>query len=32
VPYKKLSGLHPADIADILESLDARYRNEVFQA
>jgi len=32
VPYKKLSGLHPADIADILESLDAKYRNEVFQA
>lgn len=32
VPYKKLSGLHPADIADILESLDVKYRNEVFQA
>jgi Mg2+ transporter MgtE len=32
VPYKKLSSLHPADIADILESLDAKYRNEVFQA
>lgn len=32
VSYKKLSKLHPADIADILESLDAKYRNEVFQA
>jgi len=32
VPYKKLSKLHPADIADILESLDVKYRNEVFQA
>jgi Mg/Co/Ni transporter MgtE (contains CBS domain) len=32
VPYKKLASLHPADIADILESLDAKYRNEVFQA
>lgn len=32
VPYKKLSKLHPADIADILESLDANYRNEVFKA
>lgn len=32
VPYKKLSALHPADIADILESLDTRYRNEVFQS
>lgn len=32
VPYKKLSKLHPADIADILESLDVKYRNEVFQS
>lgn len=32
VSYKKLSKLHPADIADILESLDSKYRNEVFQA
>lgn len=32
VPYKKLASLHPADIADILESLDSKYRSEVFQA
>jgi magnesium transporter len=32
IPYKKLSKLHPADIADILESLDVKYRNEVFQS
>ncbi|HBM81927.1 MAG TPA: hypothetical protein DD426_14015 [Clostridiaceae bacterium] len=32
VSYKKLSKLHPADIADILESLDTKYRNQVFQS
>ena len=31
VPYKKLSNLHPADIADILEDMDTKYRNMVFQ-
>ena len=30
VPYKKLSKLHPADIADILEDMDIKYRNKVF--
>ena len=32
VSYKKLAGLHPADIADILESLDVKHRNQVFQS
>lgn len=32
VPYKKLSKLHPADIADILEDMDSKYRNLVFQS
>ena len=30
VPYKKLKSLHPADIADILEDIDARYRSNIF--
>lgn len=32
VPYQKLSKLHPADIADILEEMDVKYRNLVFQS
>lgn len=32
VPYQKLSKLHPADIADILEDMDANYRKKVFEA
>lgn len=32
VPYQKLSKMHPADIADILEEMDAKYRNMVFQS
>ncbi|SEG05819.1 PRC-barrel domain-containing protein [Caloramator fervidus] len=31
IPYKKLKSLHPADIADILEELDARYRSNIFK-
>lgn len=30
VPYKKLKSLHPADIADILEEIDVRYRSSIF--
>ena len=30
IPYKKLKSLHPADIADILEDIDARYRSNIF--
>lgn len=32
VPYQKLSELHPADIADILEDMDTNYRKKVFEA
>lgn len=32
VPYKKLSTLHPADLADILENLDANSRKQVFES
>lgn len=32
VPYKKLSKLHPADLADILEDMDVNYRNKVFES
>lgn len=32
VPYKKLSTLHPADLADILEELDENSRKQVFEA
>lgn len=32
VPYKKLSTLHPADLADILENLDASSRKEIFES
>lgn len=31
IPYKKLKSLHPADIADILEDLDANYRSHIFK-
>lgn len=32
IPYKKLSKLHPADLADILEELDENSRKQVFEA
>ncbi|MDD6796340.1 MAG: CBS domain-containing protein [Clostridiaceae bacterium] len=32
VPYQKLSTLHPADLADILEDLDDTSRKKVFEA
>ena len=32
VPYKKLSTLHPADLADILEELDVKQRRRIFEA
>jgi len=32
VSYKKLSKLHPADIADILEDMDSEYRHKVFES
>lgn len=32
VPYKKLSTLHPADLADILENLDASSRKQIFES
>ena len=32
VPYKKLSTLHPADLADILENLDANSRKQVLES
>ena len=32
VPYKKLSKLHPADLADILEEMDSAYRNKIFES
>lgn len=32
VPYKKLSKLHPADLADILENLDPNSRKQVFES
>lgn len=32
VPYKKLSKLHPADLADILEDMDINYRKKVFES
>ena len=31
VPYKKLSTLHPADLADILEDLDSSSRQKIFE-
>ena len=32
VPYKKLSTLHPADLADILENLDDSSRKQIFES
>ncbi|WP_163192034.1 magnesium transporter [Clostridium thermarum] len=32
VPYKKLSKLHPADLADILEDMDSEYRTKIFES
>ncbi|ASW43415.1 magnesium transporter [Clostridium isatidis] len=32
VPYKKLSTLHPADLADILENLDTISRKQIIEA
>ncbi|WP_446898363.1 magnesium transporter [Clostridium sp. LBM24168] len=32
VPYKKLSKLHPADLADIVEDMDINYRKKVFES
>lgn len=32
VPYKKLSTLHPADLADILEELDSNARKQVLES
>jgi CBS domain-containing protein/sporulation protein YlmC with PRC-barrel domain len=32
VPYKKLSKLHPADLADILEDMDSKYRKLIFES
>lgn len=32
VPYKKLSKLHPADLADIFEDMDINYRKKVFES
>lgn len=32
VPYKKLSALHPADLADILEELDSTSRKQVLES
>lgn len=32
VPYKKLSKLHPADLADILEEMDSENRNKIFES
>lgn len=32
VPYQKLSKLHPADLADILEKMDTKYRKLVLES
>lgn len=32
VPYKKLSKLHPADIADLLENMNSGYRKKIFES
>lgn len=32
VPYKKLSKLHPADLADILEEMDSENRTKIFES
>lgn len=31
-PYAKLSKLHPADLADILEDMDSSYRNKILES
>ncbi len=32
IPYQKLSKLHPADLADILEDLDSNHRKRIFDS
>lgn len=32
VPYKELSTLHPADLAEVLESVESSYRSKVFES
>lgn len=32
VPYKKLSKLHPADLADILEEMDSEHRTKILES
>ncbi len=32
VPYQELATLHPADLAEILEDVEAHYRSKVFEA
>ncbi|WP_043943591.1 MULTISPECIES: magnesium transporter [Clostridium] len=32
VPYQKLSTMHPADLADIIEDMDFNYRKKVFES
>ena len=32
IPFQKLSKLHPADLADILEEMDAKYRAKIFES
>lgn len=32
IPYEKLTRLHPADLADILEELDEEYRNKILES
>jgi CBS domain-containing protein/sporulation protein YlmC with PRC-barrel domain len=32
IPFKKLSKLHPADLADILEEMDSEYRTKIFES
>ena len=32
IPFQKLSKLHPADLADILEEMDAKYRTKIFES
>lgn len=32
ISYNKISKLHPADIADILEQMDTEYRNKIFES
>lgn len=32
VPYQQLSTLHPADLADVLEQVESKYRNRIFES